>query len=584
MPHTTPRHTRRFGFLLASSLVLLAGCAADDDAIDRRINELVRGKSDALGPTSLSPSRLPPKSADVAKGASTNTSPKTVNPDIPELTFTPADEARDVAARLERYSDASTAIATDPSTQTIDLGEAFRIGQRSSREFLTAEEQYILSAIRLLIEEHNWSPRLFNDTSTRLTGSGDQGDFQHAASIINTLKATQRIPSGGSVEAAWIWNATEQLREQTSDRYTQASRLSLKGDIPLLRGAGDVAQESRIQARRSLVYDARTFERFRRQFLVGVARDYFSLVQTQSSIQNQLRSLKSSEDFARGQAARVEAGRIPAFAANIAENQVLTARASLASLREQFILQLDRFKVRLGLGVDAKVALSPIAFDIAEPEISLEEATRRALEYRLDLQNARDRLEDARRGVANARNELLPSLNADASVGIPTPPQEDQGGVAFSLDDLNYSAGLTLSLPLDREQERLRLRSAIIAAQSQSRAVDESRDNIVVSVRSAVRAIDLARFRLRLAEQQVEINKRRLEEQNLKIDTVNPKDIVDSENELLSAENARDQAKTDLRNSVLNYLLESDQLRVNRDGSFQPLPGMVPAQANAAAK
>jgi outer membrane protein TolC len=140
---------------------------------------------------------------------------------------------------------------------------------------------------------------------------------------------------------------------------------------------------------------------------------------------------------------------------------------------------------------------------------------------------------------------------------------------------------LTLSLPLDREQERLRLRSAIIGAQSQARAVDEARDNVVVSVRSAVRGIDLARFRLRLAEQQVEINKRRLEEQNLKIDTVNPRDIVDSENELLDAENARDQAKTDLRNSVLNYLLESDQLRVNRDGTFQPLPGMVPVQANA---
>ena len=30
---------------------------------------------------------------------------------------------------------------------------------------------------------------------------------------------------------------------------------------------------------------------------------------------------------------------------------------------------------------------------------------------------------------------------------------------------------------------------------------------------------------------------------------------------------------------VTNF--ESDQLRVNRDGTFQPLPGMVPVQANA---
>ncbi len=577
--HLPPRIV--FGLFLACSVLHLGGCASDGDAIDRRINEIVRGRSDTLGPSSLSPSRLPPRSADVARNASTETSPKSVNPDVAELTYNPADEARDVAARLERYSDASSVAANDSDALRIDLSESFRIGQRSAREFMTAEEQYILSAIRLLIEEHNWSPRLFNDTSTRISGNGDAGRFDHAARIINTLRATQRIPSGGSVEAAWIWDATEQLREQTTQRYTQASRLTLGGNIPLLRGAGEAARESLIQAKRTLVYDARDFERFRRRFLVGIARDYFALVQTLSSIQNQERSLKSSESFASGQLARVEAGRIPAFAANIAENQVLTARASLASLREQYILQLDRFKVRLGLGIDSKLTLAPIAFEVAEPDISLEEATKRALEYRLDLQNQRDKLEDSRRSVANARNELLPSLNADASVGIPTPPDESQGGVAFSVDDLNYSAGLTLSLPLDREQERLRLRSAIIGAQSQARAVDEARDNIVVSVRSAVRGIDLARFRLRLAEQQVEINKRRLEEQNLKIDTVNPKDIVDSENELLSAENARDQAKTDLRNSVLNYLLESDQLRVNRDGTFQPLPGMVPVQANA---
>ena len=47
-----------------------------------------------------------------------------------------------------------------------------------------------------------------------------------------------------------------------------------------------------------------------------------------------------------------------------------------------------------------------------------------------------------------------------------------------------------------------------------------------------------------------------------------------AEDDLLAARNSRDQAKTDLRTAILNYLLQSDQLRVARDGTLQPLPGM----------
>ncbi|MBZ0171615.1 MAG: TolC family protein, partial [Phycisphaerales bacterium] len=46
----------------------------------------------------------------------------------------------------------------------------------------------------------------------------------------------------------------------------------------------------------------------------------------------------------------------------------------------------------------------------------------------------------------------------------------------------------------------------------------------------------------------------------------------DAERELNEARNARDQALTDLRNAVLNYMLTTGQLRVTPDGDFHPLP------------
>jgi outer membrane protein TolC len=576
----------QFGTAIVASIALLAGCASSMDDIDAKVNAIIRERSDRIGGGAAGPAARPGTDDGTDDPALTDRAPSTRNPAASELRYDPAAESRDVAARL----DGAIARSLEPGAEgllELDLESSLSQAQRTSREFLSAEEDYILSAISLLIERHQWSPRFFNDTTVGIAGTGSDGDFDHALNVINTLRATQRLPYGGNVEARWIVNATEQLREQASGRYRQSSQLALDASIPLMRGAGEVAEESRIQAERDLVYAARVFERFRREFLVAICKDYFALLQTAAEIANQERQLQSVKLLEESTGAQVAAGQRSEFEKNIASNQVLTATASLASLRESYVLALDRFKVRLGLPVDRAVRIKPRELTLSEPEIREDEAVRLALEFRLDLQNSRDRLDDTRRGVKNARNQLLPDFNIAAGVGVPTPPDAREGGLNFDPDNLNYTAAATFGLPLDREIERLNLRRAMISLEQRERAYQQERDNIIVTVRSALRSIDLARFRLQLAEQQVVINQRRLEEQNLKIDTVEPQKIVDSQNELLSAENNRDQSRTNLRNAVLDYLLASDQLRVTPKGDFEPLPGMdivrqAPTEQNAA--
>jgi len=493
--------------------------------------------------------------------------PPTNNPRAVELRYDAAGEVSEAARRLavEAHSQA---------VRPYRLSDSFREAQRSAREFRTAEDDYLLAAIRVLVQRNLWGPRFFNDTSARLEGFGDEGSFQHAASLVNTLRATQRLPNGGSIEASWVVRATEQLREQATGRYTQSSRLAISGEIPLLRGAGTVAQEGLIQAERDLVYQARSFERFRRSFLVSIAGDYFDLVQSEARIRNQEVQLESLRRLEASTRARVEAGRLDAFQTGIATSRVLAGEARLRGLQETYTLQLDRFKVRLGLSPETPFSISEIDLNIPEPAISLEEATAIALSLRLDLQNQRDRVGDSMREVANRRNALLPGLDLDGTVGVPTDSDERVGSLSHDPDELDYSIGLTLSLPLDREEERLNLRSSMIGLNQSRREFERARDNVIVNVRSALRNIDVAKFQLDLAEQQVKINERRVQGQTLKKDQLDPQVLVDTANELLDAQNNRDQARTDLRNAILNYLLESDQLRVARDGSFEPLPGV----------
>ncbi len=565
--------------LWVTMVIGLAGCADDLRGVDARTDELVRERSRLLGRDTLNPSRAtipanqasPMTAGAEGRARSLKEEPESVNPDARDLRFQPADEARDITSRLDRY------YASPPlgeGTTVIDLMFALRQTHISSREYLNAEEDYVLAAIRLLVSRHVFEPRMFANSTAAVTSTGLNGSFDTPLRILNELGVSQRLPDGGTVAARLVWDATEDLREAATNRYTQAGALELSATLPLLRGAGPAAREDLVQSERDLVYAARRFEDFRRGHLVSIASDYFDLAQQRAVIVNQERQLKSLLQLEERVGALVEAGRQAEFEKNIASNRVLQARSNLANQNERFQLALDRFKTRLGLDLGEPVRLDAAKLDIPEPETTPGDAAEAALLYRLDLQTVRDRVDDARRQVENARNGTLPDLNLAGSVLARTKPGVREGGLTFETDDFVYSGSVTFGLPLDRENERLALRTAIVGLQRSQRELDLARDNAVVDARARVREIDRARFNLKLAQQAVEINLRRQEELELKRDEVDTQVIVDAQNDLLDAENARDQAVTDLRNAVLQYLLTTGQLRVERDGTLKKLEGM----------
>jgi outer membrane protein TolC len=584
----------------ATALVLLAGCGSMD-RIDHRIDSLLLDQSAALG-ADAAPADRRFRTGPVqeeSREAQLDKSPDTRNPDAQELFYVQANaamlEAASVEERLNAYYADYASTLGSPTDEgygedgegdtpppppipndaiVLDLSTVLAQAQRTGREFLDAQEDYILSAIALLRERHLWGPRFFNDTTLQVSGQGDDGAFDSAASLINELRLTQRLPSGGDVAARWIVNATEQLRSSATEDYRQSSQLVLEGDIPLLRGAGAVAREDLIQAERDLVYAAREFEDFRRSFAVDIATQYFNLLQTAASIRNQQLQLKNLRDTLTRQQARQRAGEIALFELSITESSLLSANNRLQSAFENYVVSLESFKIRLGIDPTAPVALAPLTLELNDPVATPVQAAQNALLYRLDLQTTRDRVLDARRAVANSHNNLLPDLDAFAEVGLPTDPDETEGGLAFDPDSMRYLAGMRFSLPLDRETERLGLRSSQIALERSVRNFERSRDQVVVDARSRLRSIEVARFQLILAERQVEINERRLQEQEIREDEITPQEFVDTNAELLDARNARDAALTDLRVAILRYLRDTGQLRIGRNGEIMPLPGM----------
>ena len=572
--------TRHTILLCGSTLLLLAllaaaGCESGFRRIDRKVDAMLAETTQTIGASVEPRSQTGQMGRPVARAEQTTEQPPTVNPAAESLPFVSAGvrEAEQVIQRLEGYSE------MPEDALRMDLPAALAYAVRNSREFRFAEEEYVLSALRLLIERHRWGPRFFDEVSATVSGSGDDGLFNTSLQLVNELRVTQRLPYGGEVSARALASATEDLHERVAGEGVQSADIIISADIPLLRGAGLVAREDLIQSQRNLIYAAREFERFRREFLFDITSDYLSLIVAQQRIVNAQMSVDSFRQVEEQQDALYRAGRSTPFDAAEAKNRTFEAIDDLNSARESYRLAVDRFKVRLGMPIDQPLIIESNSLDLPTPKTGMDEAVYAAMSYRLDLQTQRDQLADTARAVENARNALLGDLDLFASVSIPTDDERDRAGLRFEPGESSFQAGVTYGLPLDREIERLNLRQAEINLERARRSYDRFRDDIAVSVRGAVRGIDSAQFSLQIQEANVLIAEQRQASIEADPARADIRQRTDAISQTARALDARDRALRDLEVAVLDYLLATGQLRVDRDGFIQPLEGMILGEA-----
>ena len=559
---------QRFAGAVLVAAACLFGCESGMQRIDRHINELLTETTGELDGDAIPPSREGTAHEVRRTDSLENTELPTVNPPASALRYDIMPEDVDVMSRLEVYDKA------DPNAIALNLSGALAYAVAHSREYQFAEEDYVIAALRLLIERHRWGPRFFDEVSALAAAQGDGTTYDSSLNIVNDFSVTQRLPYGGEVAVRALASATEDLHQRVAGENVQDASIILSAEIPLLRGAGLAARDDRIQAERDLIYAAREFEDFRREFLFDIAVDFLDLVVQQMSINNAERQLESFEWLERRQREMVRGGRAAKFEELLASQDTLFARDRLSSLRESYRLSVDRFKVRIGMPESQPLVIALEMPELPPPQITPEEGVMQAFMYRLDLQTSTDQLDDARRGVLVARNALLPDLNLTGDAAFTTNPNLDRGGLQIDAERGAYTAGVRLGLPLDREIELLTARQSEIDLQRAIRADDELRDTVAVNVRSAIRDIDRARFSLKLQEENILIAERRRASIEAAPDRVDAREQSDALEEYLRALDDRDAAKRDLQVAILSYLLETGQMRVDATGNLRPISGM----------
>ncbi|HRI86893.1 MAG TPA: TolC family protein [Candidatus Hydrogenedentes bacterium] len=352
------------------------------------------------------------------------------------------------------------------------------------------------------------------------------------------------LMKGGARIAIGI--TTNFLRFITGDPTTQSSSALIASITqPLLRGRGrDVNAEFLTQAERDVLYQLRSYQRFRQEFAVQVATGYYNVLRARDAVRNNYQGYLAFQRSAEREQALADEGRTTQVALGRIQQSLLNAENSWVDAVRNYKQALDQYKILLGLSTDASVILDDAELaalserGLIHPTILAEDAVSVALAARLDLYNTRDEKDDSERRIKVAANALKPDLDLVIAANVNNVPGEN------NFDELDFqrarwSAGFDVDLGLDRKSERNAYRSALIAFDRSIRELSLAEDNVKLDVRESWRNLDQAERNYENRKLALDLAARRVEEQNLRAEIGNAiaLDQVDAQNDFINAQN-----------------------------------------------
>lgn len=460
----------------------------------------------------------------------------------------------------------SASVSDFPPGASINLNSksVLEIATEYSRELQDRRDELYRSALSLFGTRRDFSIELTGTAEYIFAGGdevveGDQSAFK--------ISANRILPTGASIEATASQDyRTELIEELTDRRYNSIAAVRL--DQPLLAGAGyEASHESLIQSERDFMYALREFTLERQDFAIETLRQYYSLLGQRKVVENTQTNYLQFVYLRQRSEALFKVNRAPSIDVMRSQQEELTALNRLTTTRESYSIQFDRFLVQLGL---PSTLDGELADDIPEMlDIKMNEATALELSVknRMDLQTVRDQLEDARRRLRNARNNMLPDVSL---IGASTWSSSDAESISDQEHRQNWQAGVQAEIPFDKRDERDALKKAMIDVDAAERQLALRQETVVLEVREGFSRLRSLTVSVEIQLKNIEIAKRRAENALLQFrnGTLSNRDVVEAANDLLDARNAYITALTDYAIQRLVLLRQIGLLDVSREGAI----------------
>ncbi len=290
---------------------------------------------------------------------------------------------------------------------TLTIPQAVALATGRNRDYQTQREVLYATALNLRLTRHQFEQQYFGviDASYR----GDRND--HVVGVEPTVGFNRLLADGtvisANIAAAWAEIVSGNLRGGL------ASILGVSVFKPLMRGSGrDVVMEGLTQAQRDLLYEVRTFNHFRKGLVVSVISDYYATLVLQQTIQNAQSNQQAIMDLLKLAVPLSEGAVIPTYEVDRIRQELLLAEVATGKARRDYEEAVDQFKLKLGVPPTILFAMDPKELDVLMraslpcPEVTEKEILNTALALRLDVANAADRVIDAQRKIAVAKDRL----------------------------------------------------------------------------------------------------------------------------------------------------------------------------------
>jgi outer membrane protein TolC len=465
-----------------------------------------------------------------------------------------------------------------PEDGVLNLQRAVEIATKFSRDYQTQKESLYTSALGLSLTRYNYAVQWLGTV-----------DVQYARSYNTTTKVEEDVTASGTLEASKNTLIGDGIQVSTalaldwsrfltgSPQDALSSILTGNLAIPLLGAtAGKQAREALTQAERNVLYQVRSFNRFRQTFVTSLVSAYYNVLLQKQSLAISEISYQRLLDAARQLEMEVEVNRRPQSDADENRQNLLSRESQLVSSRTNYQLALDNFKIRLAIPTTAAITLDQndlIAIQqiaITDPEYTEDEAFQIALNQRLDFANTRDGLEDSERQLKLAAEGLGVQLELDGSMNASS-PSDVQNPADIRLHRGRYNLGLAADLPFSRVAERNAYRRSLISFEQRNRSYVDAVDNLRLTVRQAYRDLRQNAENYRIQKIGLELAEKRLDREKLLIEvgqgTV--RQLLLADDSIVSAQNSVYSALVSHMTTKLNFFSNIGVLQVKPDGMWE---------------
>jgi outer membrane protein TolC len=379
-----------------------------------------------------------------------------------------------------------------------------------------------------------------------------------------TLDATTNLLTGGNVDLNYSPSRTSVNQNLATGflfnpSYTGGLALTLTQ--PLLRNAGlDVTKTFIRVAQNNATVEEHVFRDRVLTVLATVEQTYWEVVFANENLKVAEAALKAAQELLASNRAKAKAGIMSIV-------DVLQAEAAVASRVEQVLVadktirdqedQLRRLLNPAEEDLRQDLRLTPLDQPVVTLEpISLQEAIDTAIEQRPEIVQAKKNMESSDLNTQFAKNQLLPTLSFQGTMGLAGLGKDYGDSVNRNLsgDYYNYGAGLVLSYPLGNRSAWSTYSKRQLEAKNAEASLVSVRQQIIVGVREAVRRvqtdfkrIETTRSARIMAEKQLQA-----EQERLKVGLSTTRFVLDFQRDLATAQGNELRATVDYNKSLSN--------------------------------